>query len=65
MRGFGKKKQKELRRAQGILKWVFSLQLLPARWFSFICLLRDGAVSIAANHPISQADRQSHSLAGA
>lgn len=44
---------------------VFSLRLLPAQWLSFICLLRDEAVSIAANHPIIQADRQSHSVAGA
>lgn len=44
---------------------VFSRRLPPAQWLNFICLLRDEAVSIAANHPIIQADRQSHGVAGA
>lgn len=33
--------------------------LLLSRWFNFICLLKNGAVSIAAHRSISPADRQS------
>lgn len=37
----------------------FLSALLLSRWFNFICLLKNGTVSIAAHHSISPADGQS------